>query len=172
MCRSADAAPGLRTLASRALPGLRLGARLCRRRPIGRAKADLWTLRGAVELRSAHLPVLHERRQNAGYFVRDTGRPIPRVWLRRLQAVPEGIRRARGCAAGDGVGGFDCHLAARCCRTAARLLRIEKKKATMHQVALSVVAFVSLPVAAATVAVRCRSVRAWRTPSTPSPRAS
>ena len=43
---------------------------------------------------AAHLPVLHERRPLADHVVRDARRPVPRVRVRRLPPLSEGVRRA------------------------------------------------------------------------------
>ena len=75
---------------------------------------------------AAHLSVLLERRPRADHVVCDARRPVPRLRVRRLPAVSQGVRRAERVAAGDGVGGFDRDAAARRGRDAAGLHRLKK----------------------------------------------
>src|SRR5476651_1668535 len=65
-----------------------------------------------MELRAAHLPVLRQRRPRADHVVRHARRAVPRLRVRRLQAVSEGVRRPPRAAAGDGGGGHDRDAAA------------------------------------------------------------
>ena len=91
-----------------------------------RSAAGLRTMRRAVEFPGAHVPVLHERRSRADHVVRHTRRPLPRVGLRRLPALPEGVRRAPRVATADGGGRHDRDAAARRRRDAARLQRLDR----------------------------------------------
>ena len=75
--------------------------------------AHLRAVPGAVGVRRVHVPVLRERGPIAHHVVRDARRPLPRLRLRRLPPLSQGVRRAECIAAGDGVGGFDRDAAAR-----------------------------------------------------------
>ena len=78
----------------RPLPVLRMGTRLRGDHAERRPAPDLRPLRRAVDVRAAHLPVLRERRPRAHHVVCDARRPLPRVRVRRLPPLPEGVRRA------------------------------------------------------------------------------
>ncbi len=75
--------------------------------------------RGAVAVCGTRMPVLPERRPHAHHVVRHTRRTLSRVGMRRLPAVPEGVRRAARDATADGGGGHDRDAAARRRRDAA-----------------------------------------------------
>ena len=76
---------------------------------------------GAVGVRPADLPVLRQRRPRAHHLVRDARRPVPRLRVRRVPALPEGVRRPQRGASGDGGGGYDRDAAARRGSDAARV---------------------------------------------------
>ena len=68
----------------------------------GRASSHLRPVHAALEVRAAHLPVLPEQRPHADHVVCDAGRAVPRLRVRRLSALSEGVRRpprhaARSC---------------------------------------------------------------------------
>src|SRR5205814_10396361 len=98
-----------------------------------RASSDLRALRRAVDVRAAHVSVLPERRPDADHVVCDARRPLPRVRVRRLQALSEGVRRAPREPPAHGGGRHDRHAAARRSGDAARVslnleLRTENSK--------------------------------------------
>ena len=78
-------------LAARHLPGVRRRAGLCRDHARGGAAFDLRAMHAALEIRGTHLSVLPQRRSVADHVVRDTGRTVSRLRMRRVQAVFEGV---------------------------------------------------------------------------------
>ena len=70
----------------------------------GRASPDLRALHPALEVRAADLPVLPQQRPRAHHVIRDAGRAVSRLRVRRVQAVSEGVRRPAGGTAGHADG--------------------------------------------------------------------
>ena len=108
----------------RSLSVLRMGAGICRHHADSRSPSCLRAMFGAVAVCGTRVPVLPERRPRAHHLVRDTRRTLPRVGVRRLPALPEGVRRAARDATADGGGGHDRDAAARRRRDAAGLQRV------------------------------------------------
>src|SRR5439155_12596338 len=112
--RGRDAARRSDRMAPRLLPLLRMGTRFRRHHAERRSAPHLRPLCRSVVLRRTHLSVLLERRPDADHVVRDARRTLPRLRVRRLPPLHEGVRRPERDASGHGVGGFDRHAAAGC----------------------------------------------------------
>src|SRR5215213_8565037 len=83
-----------------------------------RAPPDLRAMRPAVEVRLTDLPFLSESRAITNYVIRRaTGRAgLPRLRVRRLPSLSEGVRRAPRLTAGHADRGWRRDAAARCGR--------------------------------------------------------
>ncbi len=87
---------------ARPLPVLRMGARLRCDYTERRAPAHLRPVRRPMGVRAVHLPVLRQRRSRAGHVVCDARRTLPRLRVRRVPPLYQGLRRPRRHAARHG----------------------------------------------------------------------